>query len=893
MRSDFQLSRLRLDARFTHETLRREVRVAIAFFLEIWMSPLTRTIRELCFVRGAAILCAALRPRLWRFDGAAALSQGPGRVLLAMLVVLSFASITQATSVSYALRVTTLYEYGVSDHVAGPTGSPETGFARFTNVGISTLSGTFTLRGTAPNGGYHETAYVGSIAPNANLGSLSISYESSNDGGYNKVAGQQDRGIEIRFDGTATVGSISSELHLEVFDADVHSGVLRTNPFGVSTDAYVLQGGDPYGRDTGDDYELSQADGVYTWSMLNADCNSDGIVDSTQCRDGSLPDYNGNDIPDCCEQGTACVVGSYPVQWRVADGGNGHWYAYFATPKLWREAEPYAESLGGHLVTIGSVAEANIVRALGSDTCWIGLFQDHADPSFVEPAGGWKWVTGEPLEFTNWRVNMNGQPNEPNNLGGGEDWAHFDANAVTWNDIPDGPYPFAVEYDADCNNDGLIDYGQILNGQLADADANGVPDICETLRVPQEYPTIQAAVDVAGNGATVLVGPGSYAPFDFHSKLIVVRSSDGAAATTINAGGFAGSAVTFGERSKFATTVRGFTIRTGSGTFFPPGNWRAGGGCYLWSDLSAYGGSAGTIEDCNFVYATGGCGYGAGIWTRHANVAVRRCRFDDLHAEHHGPALSIEPVPLLVVPEAPEFNMVVEDCYIGHSSSYNNGGMLIGFNNPTAAMRGRVSRCEFDGNHGLLQAGALLTGGAPGNLDAELVVEHCVFHSNSSQMSNSIGVSLLTRPESPIGFVLTLVDSVIDDQPTAVRKGAGAMRLGGNLFCGGTAAVVGAWTDLGSNTWSCPPADDCDQDGVLDIYEIGIGAGIDTNGNWILDACECAADIDGDGFVGSSDLSALLTNWSNPKPTAGDINGDGAVDAGDLSLMLASWGACR
>jgi hypothetical protein len=33
MRSDFQLSRLRLDARFTHETLRREVRVAIAFFL--------------------------------------------------------------------------------------------------------------------------------------------------------------------------------------------------------------------------------------------------------------------------------------------------------------------------------------------------------------------------------------------------------------------------------------------------------------------------------------------------------------------------------------------------------------------------------------------------------------------------------------------------------------------------------------------------------------------------------------------------------------------------------------------------------------------------------------------------------------------------------------------
>ena len=210
------------------------------------------------------------------------------------------------------------------------------------------------------------------------------------------------------------------------------------------------------------------------WS---ADCNNDGIVDYGQILAGEIADANGNNIPDCCEGGGNCP--GAPVQWRVEDGGNGHWYAYFASPKSWSEAEPYAESLGGHLVTIGSLAEANIVRVLGADTCWIGLFQDHADPSFAEPAGGWKWVTGEPIEFTNWRVNTNGQPNEPNNLGGGEDWAHFDANAVTWNDLPDGPYPFAVEFDADCNNDGLVDFGQILDGTLIDANHNHIPDECE------------------------------------------------------------------------------------------------------------------------------------------------------------------------------------------------------------------------------------------------------------------------------------------------------------------------------------------------------------------------------------------------------------------------------
>jgi hypothetical protein len=36
-----------------------------------------------------------------------------------------------------------------------------------------------------------------------------------------------------------------------------------------------------------------------------------------------------------------------------------------------------------------------------------------------------------------------------------------------------------VEFDADCNGDGIVDYGQILQATLADANGNAVPDICE------------------------------------------------------------------------------------------------------------------------------------------------------------------------------------------------------------------------------------------------------------------------------------------------------------------------------------------------------------------------------------------------------------------------------
>jgi hypothetical protein len=173
------------------------------------------------------------------------------------------------------------------------------------------------------------------------------------------------------------------------------------------------------------------------------------------------------------------AFGQQALQWKVSDGGNGHWYAYFTAPKGWNDAEAYAESLGGHLVTLRTSAEANIVRSLGSGSCWIGLFQDRAAPDYSEPSGGWRWITNEPLDFTNWRVNAKGQPNEPNDLGGGEDWAHLDDNAVTWNDLPDRPFPFAVEWDADCNNDGIVDYGQCRDGSLPDYNGNNIPDCCE------------------------------------------------------------------------------------------------------------------------------------------------------------------------------------------------------------------------------------------------------------------------------------------------------------------------------------------------------------------------------------------------------------------------------
>jgi hypothetical protein len=60
------------------------------------------------------------------------------------------------------------------------------------------------------------------------------------------------------------------------------------------------------------------------------------------------------------------------------------------------------------------------------------------------------------------------------------------------------------------------------------------------------------------------------------------------------------------------------------------------------------------------------------------------------------------------------------------------------------------------------------------------------------------------------------------------------------------------------------------------------------------------ADLDGDGMVGASDLSMLLSAWgiagggvAGGKVPSADLDGDGVVAASDLAILLAAWGATR
>jgi hypothetical protein len=64
------------------------------------------------------------------------------------------------------------------------------------------------------------------------------------------------------------------------------------------------------------------------------------------------------------------------------------------------------------------------------------------------------------------------------------------------------PTRLTIEWDADCNGDGIVDYGQILDGTLIDDNADGIPDICSP--ACDGPPAPGHAVDF--NGGSTLVG---------------------------------------------------------------------------------------------------------------------------------------------------------------------------------------------------------------------------------------------------------------------------------------------------------------------------------------------------------------------------------------------------
>ena len=165
------------------------------------------------------------------------------------------------------------------------------------------------------------------------------------------------------------------------------------------------------------------------------------------------------------------------VQWRVEDGGNGHWYRIDSidADADYQSKVDYAHSRGATLTSISDSKENQFVSMAAQTsgvTCRLVIGGRRSCVSC-----NWNWIDGSAWTYSNWGSG------EPGNGGAvhAEMFVGF-GQPGSWADVDDsdGSCPqMMLEWSADCNADNIVDYGQILNGTLADSNANNIPDCCE------------------------------------------------------------------------------------------------------------------------------------------------------------------------------------------------------------------------------------------------------------------------------------------------------------------------------------------------------------------------------------------------------------------------------
>ncbi len=259
-----------------------------------------------------------------------------------------------------------------------------------------------------------------------------------------------------------------------------------------------------------------------------------------------------------------------------------------------------------------------------------------------------------------------------------------------------------------------------------------------TILVPADSATIQAGINGAVNGDTVLVADGTYTGYgnrdiDFSGKAVVVKSENGPEYTALDCGGSYAEphrAAIFGSAEDSSSQLDGFTIRNGYGPFDFPGGWSSGGGILCVNSSSPliqncvfednhadrYGGaialhsSSPEVVGCVFRANSSNYGAGAVFVSNHSGPTIGSCAFENN-----------------VAPFGAGLWSYLSDLELGNSNfeanAASNKGGAVHINYSTI----NVSNCVFRGNTADNSGGAL-------NIysSSEVSLNNCLFTGNSS-----------------------------------------------------------------------------------------------------------------------------------------------------------------
>ena len=212
----------------------------------------------------------------------------------------------------------------------------------------------------------------------------------------------------------------------------------------------------------------------------------------------------------------------------------------------------------------------------------------------------------------------------------------------------------------------------------------------QTIHVPADQSTIQAAIDAASDGDTILVASGTYYEhLDFSSKAITLISASGAN-TTILDGSLTGTVVFLGTPTgKAPAVLNGFTVQNGEAeaTHPPYPGVDYGGGVVILGSADLLNSTVENNNSCNVEIVAGG------DVTVHGNHVLRSifsgesgggCHTNPFGISvHDGPNDNLHPIHIdgnlveINQDDGIELDSVFEPVFITHNLIRNNNGAFL------------------------------------------------------------------------------------------------------------------------------------------------------------------------------------------------------------------------
>jgi predicted outer membrane repeat protein len=437
----------------------------------------------------------------------------------------------------------------------------------------------------------------------------------------------------------------------------------------------------------------------------------------------------------------------------------------------------------------------------------------------------------------------------------------------------------------------------------------------DVLNVPGDFPTIQIAINLAAADDEIVVAPGTYfEDVDFLGKRLTLRSSGGAAVTTINAIGRFEPVITILGSSADGSVIEGFTLTNGQATDPAPGE--RGGGIYIDSANV-------TVRDS--VITGNVATIGGAIYSNASNVTIEGTIIEANEATSSGGGLYLN-----------NSNLSANDAVFSSNVSGNRGGAAFLFGGSSS-----IGACEFIGNTALDRGGAINS-----TTGHQLLAFNSTFHGNTVGDADNQG-------RGGAIYHISTTDAVINNSlfiENSATAFGGALYAAedilvrnstfvGNLTDTGTDGLVGAFEtrlrnciawDNGPNPM--PASGNVATHSIIEGGFAGVGnlggdsadepifvnrAGGDFRlaaGSPGIDAADSTAwpaglstDFNGAPRVVNAlesgapgvpvfgyyiDMGAFEFQPEGTGPTCvGDANGDGVVDLADLNAVLAAFGA--